>query len=108
MSELSPQDIVMNFHGWRVNFAVGPGNSVGLFVNECLRKERSAPPGEVVYVWTNLELEWEEHRWLEARLTWPDGATGSARLCATINGEQWFVAELWADRAAQLTLSQID
>ena len=108
MPELSRHDIALTFHGWRVNFVIGPGNSVGLFVNECLRKERTAAPGDVVYVWTNLELAWEEHRWLEARLVWPDAAAGGARLHATINGETWFVVELSAGAEALLTLSPID
>lgn len=38
-----------------------------LYLDQCLRKRR--PPGErePQYVWTNVELEWEEHHYVEAR-----------------------------------------
>lgn len=41
-----------------------------LYLDNCLRKRR--PPGdrEPQYVWTNVELEWEEHHYVEARY-WP-------------------------------------
>ena len=53
-----------------------------LFLDNCLRKER--PPGarEPQYVWTNVELEWEEHHYIEARY-W----AGARRLQVTINRE---------------------
>ena len=50
-----------------------------LFVDGCLRKyDDSADP--VLYVWTNVELLWEEHRYVEARYH-----RASDRLRVTVN-----------------------
>lgn len=51
-----------------------------LYVDDCLRKSRSPGPRQPQYVWTNVELEWEEHHYVEARF-WED----SGRLQITIN-----------------------
>ena len=53
-----------------------------LWLDGCLRKRREPSAREPLYVWTNVELHWEEHRYVEARY-WP----GEARLEVTINGE---------------------
>ena len=45
------------------------------------RKRRSRAGVSCVYVWTNVELHWEEHHFIEARW-WPD----SGRLNVTANG----------------------
>ena len=37
-----------------------------LFVDGCLRKYDDSA-GPVLYVWTNVEMLWEEHRYVEAR-----------------------------------------
>jgi len=51
-----------------------------LYLDCCLRK-RCAPTGrEPQYVWTNVELEWEEHHYVEARY-W----AGERRLLVTVN-----------------------
>jgi len=47
-----------------------------------LRKERLASGREPLYVWTNVELEWEEHHYVEARY-WP--SSGAVKV--TVNGE---------------------
>ena len=47
------------------------------------RKQRLASDVEPWYVWTNVELEWEEHHYLEVRY-WPS----SERLQITVNREQ--------------------
>lgn len=39
-----------------------------LYVDDCLRKRREPGAAEPRYVWTNVELEWEEHHYIEARL----------------------------------------
>lgn len=39
-----------------------------LYVDDCLRKRREPGDAEPRYVWTNVELEWEEHHYIEARL----------------------------------------
>ncbi len=56
-----------------------------LYVDDCLRKDRPKTGREPQYVWTNVELEWEEHHYIEARY-W--ASTG--RLQVTINGEPVF------------------
>lgn len=38
-----------------------------LHMDRCLRKRREAQASEPQYVWTNVELEWEEHHYIEAR-----------------------------------------
>ncbi len=52
-----------------------------LYVDNCLRKGRPRSDREPQYVWTNVELEWEEHHYIEARY-W----ASSGRLRVTING----------------------
>ena len=56
-----------------------------LYVDDCLRKDRPKTGREPQYVWTNVELEWEEHHYIEARY-W--ASTG--RLQVTINGDPVF------------------
>ena len=38
-----------------------------LYLDGCLRKRRERGTKEPQYVWTNVELEWEEHHYIEAR-----------------------------------------
>ena len=52
-----------------------------LYLDDCLRKRREAGEREPQYVWTNVELEWEEHHYVEARY-W----ASQARLVVTVNG----------------------
>ena len=56
-----------------------------LYVDDCLRKDRPRTGREPQYVWTNVELEWEEHHYIEARY-W----ASSGRLQVTINGDPVF------------------
>jgi hypothetical protein len=51
----------------------------------CLRKRRERGEREPQYVWTNVELEWEEHHYIEARY-WAH----SCRLRVTVNGAVLF------------------
>ena len=53
-----------------------------LYLDNCLRKRRVAGAREPQYVWTNVELEWEEHHYVEARY-W----ASSGKLAVTVNGE---------------------
>ena len=102
MSESLPrQDVHLEFHHWRLQFVAGPGNRLELFVNDCLRKARQGAADETLYVWTNLELEWEEHRWLEARLL--PRAAGGALLSVTVNGAAWVQAVLTAGDEPRVT-----
>jgi len=52
-----------------------------LYLDDCLRKRREAGEREPQYVWTNVELEWEEHHYVEARY-W----ASQDRLVVTVNG----------------------
>ncbi len=56
-----------------------------LYVDRCLRKRRERGAREPQYVWTNIELEWEEHHYIEARY-W----SSDERLRVTVNGESVF------------------
>jgi hypothetical protein len=56
-----------------------------LHVDGCLRKRRERGAREPQYVWTNVELEWEEHHYIEARY-W----AGEPRLRVTVNGDPLF------------------
>ena len=63
---------------------VDESNALELYVDNCLRKrDNSSDP--VRYVWTNIELNWEEHRYVEARLT-----RTSRTLHVTVNRETVF------------------
>ena len=53
-----------------------------LYMDNCLRKRRPLGEREPQYVWTNVELEWEEHHYIEARY-W----ASEDRLLVTINNE---------------------
>ena len=53
-----------------------------LYLDGCLRKRRDASTKQPQYVWTNVELEWEEHHYIEVRY-W---AT-SGLLKVTVNGD---------------------
>ncbi len=55
--------------------------AVELYLDDCLRKRRDRGAKEPQYVWTNVELEWEEHHYIEARY-W--ASTG--KLAVTVNG----------------------
>ncbi len=52
-----------------------------LYLDNCLRKRRPATGREPQYLWTNVELEWEEHHYIEARY-W----ASSNRVEVTVNG----------------------
>ncbi len=53
-----------------------------LYLDNCLRKRREKGEREPQYVWTNVELEWEEHHYVEARY-W----AGTGHLQVTVNGD---------------------
>lgn len=56
-----------------------------LFLNDCLRKSRIKSVREPQYVWTNVELEWEEHHYIEV-FYW----SSHSQLKVTINGVSVF------------------
>ena len=56
--------------------------AIEIYLDNCLRKRRDPGPKEPQYVWTNVELEWEEHHYIEARY-W----SSSGVLKVTVNGD---------------------
>lgn len=56
--------------------------SLELYLDGCLRKRREPGARQPRYVWTNVELEWEEHHYVEARY-WAD----DDRLQVSVNGK---------------------
>ena len=56
--------------------------AIELYLDGVMRKRRDRGEREPQYVWTNVELEWEEHHYIEARY-W----AGSGKLVITVNGE---------------------
>jgi hypothetical protein len=57
--------------------------AIELYLDNCLRKRRERGTKEPQYVWTNVELEWEEHHYIEARY-W----ASSGVVQVTVNGEK--------------------
>ena len=55
--------------------------AIELYLDGVLRKRREATGKEPQYVWTNVELEWEEHHYVEVRYF-----ASEARVKITVNG----------------------
>ena len=55
--------------------------AIELYLDGVMRKRRERGDREPQYVWTNVELEWEEHHYVEVRY-W--ASTG--KLSVTVNG----------------------
>ncbi len=55
-----------------VQVAIAQDGALELWLDGCLRKRRAPSERAPLYVWTNVELHWEEHRFVEARY-WPRG-----------------------------------
>lgn len=56
--------------------------AIELYLDNCLRKRRDKGELEPQYVWTNVELEWEEHHYIEVKY-W--ASTGVLKI--TVNGD---------------------
>ena len=54
----------------RFEVRVTDDGALELYLDNCLRKRRAPGTREPRYVWTNVELEWEEHHYVEVRF-WP-------------------------------------
>ena len=63
--------------------------AIELYLDNCLRKRRDPGASEPQYVWTNVELEWEEHHYIEARY-W--ASTGVLKV--TVNGDSLVETEM--------------
>lgn len=68
---------------------IRPSGAFELHVDHCLRKRREPGSREPQYVWTNIELEWEEHHYIEARYWASSGA-----LMVTVNGDSLYQGEV--------------
>ena len=66
--------------------------AIELYLDNCLRKRRDPGTAEPQYVWTNVELEWEEHHYIEARY-W--ASTGLLKV--TVNGDPLVETEMRLD-----------
>ena len=64
---------------------LGDDAALELWLDGCVRKRRELGEREPQYVWTNVELEWEEHHYIEARY-WAQ----TRRLRVTVNGDVLF------------------
>ena len=89
------QDFTFSHRGREFVLRVEPGRRIALLFNGVERKQRLYAGREPLYVWTNVELEWEEHHYIEARY-WP--STGELR--ATVNGDPLASWQLPASAAA--------
>jgi hypothetical protein len=72
---------------YRLNYRDRPveleidGDALVLRLDGVERKRRHREGVSCVYVWTNIELHWEEHHFIEGRW-WP----ASGRVLLTVNG----------------------
>ena len=82
MSAAKTVDLPVGHKTVRVTLTADGG--LELWLNGCLRKRREPSDRDPLYVWTNVELYWEEHRYVEARY-YRDG-----RLKVVVNGNRVF------------------
>ena len=62
-------------------------NGLELWLDGCLRKRREPSHSEPLYDWTNVELLWEEHRYVEARF-FPSSGTLEVTVIGELVGER--------------------
>jgi hypothetical protein len=74
--------VTFDYRGRQLALAIDEDDLV-LSLNGVERKRRSGHGVACVYVWTNVELEWEEHHFIEARW-WP----ARGRVQVTVNGKE--------------------
>lgn len=76
---------------------VAADGGLELWLDGCLRKRREPSDREPLYVWTNIELDWEEHHYVEARYF-----RGRGKLEVTVNGapilERQLPSETFSER----------
>lgn len=63
------------------SIVIADDDGLELWLDGCLRKRRDPSPRDPLYVWTNVELDWEEHHYVEARFF-----RSTRQLQVTING----------------------
>ena len=79
-----------------VRVTVTADGGLELWLNGCLRKRRERSERDPLYVWTNVELYWEEHRYVEARYYRSD----RGRLEVTVNGDTVYEERAFGERGA--------
>lgn len=87
--------ILIEYHHHLIELGLQKGEELVLSLNGVPRKRRTGGDGECVYVWTNVELHWEEHHLIEGRW-WP----GTGRLLVTANGAPIRDTHIGADQEA--------
>jgi hypothetical protein len=92
-----PQILPFNHRHKSLAIHLTDDGALELYLDDCLRKRREWSGKEPQYVWTNVELEWEEHHYIEARYWRSSGA-----LEVTVNGES-LVSEVLLASSAQNT-----
>ena len=78
-----PQTLALKHRDKDFEIRLTDDGALELHVDGCLRKRREPTGREPQYVWTNVELQWEEHHYIEARY-W----AGNRRLKVTVNGDE--------------------
>ena len=71
----------LNYRNRPVELEVVDDDELVLRLDGIVRKRRHREGVSCVYVWTNIELHWEEHHFIEARW-WPE----NGRIHLTVNG----------------------
>jgi hypothetical protein len=72
----------IDYHDRPVDLQINDDHELVLLLDGVPRKRRNRVGVSCVYVWTNIELHWEEHHYIEARW-WPE----SGRVYVTVNGK---------------------
>lgn len=83
---------IPHFHR-RFSVLITDDGGLELWLDGCLRKRREPSDRDPLYVWTNIELDWEEHHYVEARYFRRGGEGGKSgengkreKLLVTVNG----------------------
>jgi len=71
----------LDYRNRPVEVEIADDEELVLRLDNIERKRRHREGVSCVYVWTNVELHWEEHHFIEARW-WPD----TGRMHLTVNG----------------------
>lgn len=77
-----PEQFAVPYRHKEFSLVLTDDGALELYLDGCLRKRRE-PGKEPQYVWTNVELEWEEHHYLEVRHWASQGRTQ-----VTVNGDE--------------------
>lgn len=91
---MDTEEIRLQYRGNDIAVRLEPGRGLSLWVNGCLRKLR--PMEGHVYLWTNIELDWEEHHYLEVYF---NSETGMMKI--TANGKMLEGARLCSEETQE-------